>query len=222
MPERKEKLVLVDGLMVRDTIDDDFHVLHLHPTDKAYYYDHKLYIPRDEIWIDVRYKKEADFLTAVQFFIEDNEIPNHTPYSQVRQMMKEKFCKSGPVPEFEKSRKQVGTHEIVEVDGKTVREYIDPEFFAGGHPLVYNYIPTGEIWYDTFIDAKEIADVLLHEEVELGLMQTGKSYDVAHEYARVHERESRRKRGAIYLGDVNDPWHGLSLEEIINKYYVIG
>ena len=221
--DENTKIVSVDGYLIRNTMDDDFHVLHVHPTEKAFFADHKLYIPRDEVWVDFRYEKETDFLLSVQFFLERNEhgIPQHTPYLKLREIMKDKLCTKGPVPDFRLNEKTEGANKIVGVDGSIVRQFIDPEFFAGGHYLVYAYIPEGEIWYDVFIDEREVEAVTLHEKIEVGLMKEGKNYDVAHEYARAHEREKRREEGGTYPGDFNYPWHGQSLEAIIKNYYVV-
>ena len=109
------------------------------------------------------------------------------------------------------------------VGGGVSRGHLDPEFIFGGHDLVYpDYIPRGEIWLDDKTDPAELPYVLLHEMVERKLMEEGKPYHVAHEYATVADKEAKRKDAiAWYPGDPDYPWRGLLNEQIIKQHYVV-
>jgi hypothetical protein len=73
------------------------------------------------------------------------------------------------------------------------------------------------------MDPAEVQYMQLHEEYERNLMQGGKSYDVAHDFAIVADKELRRDNGdGAYPGDANYPWWGLSNEELAKEYYIDG
>ncbi|MFA6136391.1 MAG: hypothetical protein WC705_03505 [Candidatus Paceibacterota bacterium] len=210
------KVVYVDGFKIRNHIDDDFAIAHVF-FDELCYFPKKFYIPKDEIWIDYHYRNETEFLIKTQHYFSFSA----KSYLHIRNLMKKELCKKGPVPDFKLKIFRKDSKKIVYVDGKVLREYIDPEFVMGGHGLVYSYIPENEIWIDVKVDLKEVPYILLHERVEYDLMKKGKSYDVAHEYAVVADKEERRKRtGASYAGDYNYPWYGQSNKKIIKKITV--
>mgnify|MGYP001575064776 CR=1 FL=1 len=218
MELKKEKIKFVDGFKIRNTLDPDFCLLHGYSVDISKEKS-KYYIPQGEVWIDSRFKDEFDFLWAVYQFMTPDE--KHT-YREKRELVKQKLCLPGIPPEFVLKREKRKEFEIVYVDGKIVRQYIDPEFMFGAHSYVYSYIPENEIWLDIKTEDKEIPFILLHEEVERRLMkEEGKNYDIAHDYATTAEKEARRKIGNYYPGDDNYPWWALSNEEIIEREYIV-
>jgi len=187
------ELKYVDGYKIRQTLDADFNVIHFNNPDPTYY-DSKWYIPENEIWLDHQYKNEEEFLKRVLLSgLSDKE------------EIKKKFCKKGTPPDFIIKEEMQDGLKIQYVDGKIVREYIDPEFVFGGHEYVYSYVPKGIVWLDNHMDPQDIPHTLLHEVYERELMSKGKLYDVAHEYAIVREKESRREAGGSYIGDYNYP-----------------
>lgn len=210
-------LVYVDGFKIRNFIDDDFGVIHGHSEDICEFFP-KFYIPEGEIWLDWRYLDECDFLYKEMVFVPTTPAPSS---GEMRAAIKKELCLPGPVPEIAVKKEKEGSLTIVTVDGKNVRAYLDPEFILGGHEFVYDYIPKGEIWIDAKTDPAEIPYILLHETVERELMIKGKSYDMAHEYATIADKEERRaKAGAKYPGDIDYPWYGKENGEIISNITV--
>lgn len=197
MPE-SQKIIYVDGFAIRNTLDDDFGVLHIamrgvndaHP---------KFYIPVGEVWLDYRYRDEQDFILETDAFT----YPTATEtYEQRRALAKQKFCTPLVGDEHVIKSEEKDGLTIRYVDGAKVRKCLDPEFILGGHDLVYDYIPEKEIWLDNKMDPAELPYILLHEEVERRLMSEGKPYHIAHEYATVADKELRRQNGVgSYPGD---------------------
>jgi hypothetical protein len=82
--------------------------------------------------------------------------------------------------------------EVWIVDGKIVREAVDPEFLYGGNHERYPWIPTNEIWIDNAISCEEFHYTLEHELCERELMALhGWSYDAAHDSALMVEQQLR-------------------------------
>lgn len=187
------KIVYVDGHKIRQNLDTDFNILHFN-SKKASSLDSKWYIPEGEIWFDYNFKDEEEFLTSVE--MADIKDPNRKAYI-------DRFCKKEKAPDFVVKEEKIGEITVKYVNGKIVREYIDPQFVMGGHDLVYEYIPTNEVWIDNKLDPKDIPHILAHEIYERELMNQGKSYDIAHDYATAKEKESRRASGGFYPGDAN-------------------
>lgn len=214
------KIVYVDGFKIRNTLDDDFADFHFNIGFSRYV--SKYYIPKNEIWIDHIFKisEEVDFLFKIY---EENEryFKNNPTGLGYKDFLRKTLCSPGPAPSFKIKKEIVDGFDIVYVNGKTVRQYLDTQFVFGGHSLVYDYIPKNEIWLDTVTDSREIPYFLVHEKHERDLMEKGKSYDTAHRFASAADMEQRIKDGyGAYPGDVNYPWVGLSNEEIIKKYVV--
>jgi hypothetical protein len=215
----KSKIKLVDGFKIRNTLDDDFTVLHNFSTNIANFAP-KFYIPKEEWWLDHVFKNEIDFFIEVENLT--NELLKTMEFEEAREKIKEKVCIAKPISEVKKEElMKDGDYTVYLIDGNEIRKTFDPHFVFGGHDLVYNYIPLNEIWLEKNIDKEEIPYILLHEKIERDLMKQGKSYDVAHEYATIADKEMRRnKMGGSYPGDANYPWSELNNEEIIQKYYV--
>ncbi len=71
--------------------------------------------------------------------------------------------------------------DVYVVDGERVRDSAKTDFTEGGHDVVYNWIPTGEIWLEDLSEQDELPYILLHEFTERCLMQEGLTYDKAHD-----------------------------------------
>jgi len=186
------ELVYVDGYKIRQNLDPDFTIIHFRNPDPTVF-DSRWYIPEGEIWFDHFFKGEEDFLKEILLsgLTDREEIKKH-------------FCKKGKPGNFIVREEIKNSLKIQHVDGKTVREYIDPEFVFGGHDLVYSYVPEKTVWIDNRMDPRDIPHTLLHELTERKIMaDEKKSYDVAHDYATAAEKESRRLAGGAYIGDAN-------------------
>ncbi|MFY9458034.1 MAG: hypothetical protein WAP23_03910 [Candidatus Spechtbacterales bacterium] len=80
------------------------------------------------------------------------------------------------------------------VNGSFIRRKILSEFLFGGNDRVYNFIPEGEIWLDSAINAVELEYTTRHELTERKLIaEKGLSYDEAHKIASIEEQQSREK-----------------------------
>ena len=211
--------MLVDGYLIRNTIDTDFNIIHRHGTDIDCF-SPKFYIPEDEVWIDHRYADEADFLIAADRIVEKIHAGSRTEL--IRKLREMGILKQGPPPLFVGRKEIHGPLIICFVDGKIVREYIDSEFVLGGHDLVYQYIPKNEVWIDAKIEPREIPFIVAHEVEERTRMEKEHlSYGIAHEYATVIERALRRKHDNVdFPGEPGFPLSHLSPQEIIQRFYV--
>lgn len=73
------------------------------------------------------------------------------------------------------------------VDGDYIMEHIYPDFTQGGNGQVYGikakeegkpkFIPENEIWIDVNLDSREYPYIILHEYIEMKLMESGIPYD---------------------------------------------
>lgn len=87
-----------------------------------------------------------------------------------------------------------GKYKVVLVDGRVIRDKLDPDFAAGGNPGRYGYEPMDELWVDDCTAKGDVHPYVEHEAVESELMiRKGLSYDDAHERATVAERKMRKK-----------------------------
>ncbi|MGB9598840.1 MAG: hypothetical protein ACPLZH_03300, partial [Minisyncoccales bacterium] len=212
-----KKLIFVDGFKIRNFVDNDFGIIESH-SDSVSSFAPTFYIPKNEIWLDYRYQDESDFLLKILNFRAPKEIASEANW---REFLKRKFCSKKPPPAFKIKKEKKNNFSLIFVDGGVVRRYFDPEFILGGHDLVYSYIPQGEIWLDIKMDPLEIPFTLLHEKKERELMKKGKSYDIAHEFATIYDKEERRgKLGVSYPGDKNYIWYNKSNKEIRKELIV--
>lgn len=206
------RIAYVDGYKIRQTLDTDFGAIHSHSTNPTQY-SPKFYIPKGEVWIDHRFKKETEFLLK-----EDAWYRSITKnYHLARKNRMEKLRQTGEPPAFIKRKTRTQGLNIVYVDGAVIRQYLDFEFVCGGHDLVYDYIPAKTIWLDVTMDPRDLPPTLLHEMTERELMAKGMKYESAHEFATATERLMRRAHGGLYQGDPGYPL-GLTQERFIKKY----
>lgn len=86
------------------------------------------------------------------------------------------------------------------VNGKFVRDHFKIDFVEGGHDIVYDFVPGGEIWVESGLSESEIPVIILHEYVERQLMlKQDLPYHEAHSIAANVEFRWRHRLGR---GDV--------------------
>jgi hypothetical protein len=182
----------VDGYKIRQELDVDFNVIHFRHTNPAYFIS-KWYIPKGEIWLDHKFRSEEEFLIEMET----------TPMQDFsRRAYIDRFIRPGkPKNLVSHEDKQPNGLTVQYIDGSQVRRFIDPQFVMGGHDLVYDYVPRQTIWIEQVLDEHEWPHILKHEAYERSLMEQGKAYDIAHDYACAAEKESRRAVGGSYIGD---------------------
>jgi hypothetical protein len=108
---------------------------------------------------------------------------------------------------YKKLLKKYSVHgkKIYLVDGKSVRDLLDVDFFMGSHDLYSRYIPKGEVWIEKDLNPKEQKLIMLHELTERELMEKGMKYDEAHAVATATE----------YLFRKNPKFLGRKLSQIV-------
>ena len=182
----------VDGYKIRQELDVDFNIIHFRHTNPAFFIS-KWYIPVGEIWLDYKFRAEEEFLVKMET----------TPMQDFsRSAYVKKFISRGkPKKLVNHEEKQPDGLTVQRVVGAQVRRYIDPQFVIGGHDLVYDYVPRRTVWIEQTLDKRDWPHILKHEAYERSLMEQGKPYDIAHDYACAAERESRRAAGGGYIGD---------------------
>jgi hypothetical protein len=183
------KIKLVDGFKVRNTEDIDFSVI----GDNSVY----PFIKPGEIWFDKSFIKEKDFF--MELFKKRKILTEKYGYEKAKEMLRPKSKDLSGLRI--KLIEEKGNTKIYLVDGAKVRQNLDPSFCFGGHWLVYNYVPKGEVWMDNATQEAEIKYIMVHELYELQLMSQGKDYNNAHDFANAAEKEARRKDGAKYKRD---------------------
>jgi hypothetical protein len=191
-PFRRRNRFLFRGRWWKIVYFDGYALRHMQPDIDImlWHGDGNEFVPPGQLWIDRRYRAETKFQLEV-FQIEkmkkwtkkgDND--RYPPYKALRDYLKEKLCKAGPVPDFVEREEWNAEHQvnIVYVRGDIVRKHLDPHFVFGGHDLVYpSYITTPKtIWVDVCQDPREIKYTLLHETHERKLMARGWRYGPAH------------------------------------------
>ena len=77
--------------------------------------------------------------------------------------------------------------DIYLVDGDYIMEHVYPDFTQGGNGQIYGvkakeedkpkFIPENEIWVDINLDSREYPFIILHEYIEMKLMESGLRYD---------------------------------------------
>lgn len=100
---------------------------------------------------------------------------------------------------------QVPGYTVWLVDGGVLRDEVDIDFTNGGNPEVYGYVPSGELWVEDYKGsrrAKDITCTLLHELVEVTLMQQGQTYEDAHEAATAVEDQYRTRTWDVNEGGI--------------------
>lgn len=210
--------MLVDGSLIRDTLDTDFNIAHRSGMELRSFAP-KFYIPNNEVWVDWPYADEVDYLLVADRVTD--KINAESRAALLEELKRIGFLPEGPPPPFIRRREARGPLTICTVDGSVVRRHIDPDFVLGGHDLVYNYIPKNEVWIDGKMILREQPIILAHELEERKRMgEDGLIYEVAHEFATALERVLRRKNGGSYPGEWNYHFDELTSPEIIHRFYI--
>ncbi|MEI6296179.1 MAG: hypothetical protein WCO84_00855 [bacterium] len=198
---------LVNGKSIRDNLDIEFTNY-----GQKFFYS---YIPENEFWIDTEASQDERKYFVDRMLIEKKLIDNGCDTQTIKAISKNK--ESSERYKHEKHKKsqnksnQVFTEKIKIkllgittnnlyiwlIKGKEVRTLFDVNFTEGGHDLVYNYVPTNEIWIDDDLVENERAFVILHELYERELMSKGDNYNIAHEKASSIEWESRHNTAKL-------------------------
>jgi len=76
------------------------------------------------------------------------------------------------------------------VDGREVRDR-NVDFVMGGHHLIFNFIPHGEVWIENTFSKYDQHLTEVHEQVEYFCMKDDWSYENAHEFANRFEHKLR-------------------------------
>lgn len=185
-----KRIRYVDGFAIRN-LYPDLDVIETYSTCGDWTCDPPTpFVPKDEIWIDRRFRKETRFLLKVH---RAAQAKRSWSESQVRAWLKETFTKKGLPPPFVCRSEKRGGITVRYVRGEIVRQYFDPWFIFGGHDLVYDYVPEKEIWIDVRQDPREVPYTLFHEFHERKLMTRGMSYAKAHKKTTEVERAKRRR-----------------------------
>ena len=209
----KFRVWLVDGNLVRKEIDENFTSFDQH--------QRFAFIPPDEIWID-----ELTKPIEWPFFIERARMENRLmgtglDYQQasakaqvIERRERERarvqhthiklpLAQEEILKRVHKGLLQTFSNEQVKVwlvDGKAVRDFLLVDYAEGGHDLVYDLVPKGEIWLEDTMEPQERHLVLLHDLHERALMRGGKHYQHSHlgativeDYCRDHPAEIEAK-----------------------------
>lgn len=186
------KIRLIDGFKIKNTLDPDFAVIE----DNA----SKSYVPKNELWLEKSYAKEKD--PIIKNHLGDRRLKSRLGQKKfnlfLKKRMREAIKRTTPEEiakmKLENLGKEYGM-KIFLVDGKAVREKLDPDFVLGGHWLVYPYVPKNEIWIDNVQDKRDAIFTFIHEVREAMLMKEGMRYDNAHDWALAAEKTARRDAG---------------------------
>lgn len=171
---------------MRNTIDPDFGG---HMTS-----NYAPYIPKGEVWIEDYLKPEINlFLKIVK--AEEKFFKQKKTFDKLYDFLMSEAKKNGSPPDFYLNTVKLGKLTISDVDGRIIRQYLDPYFFSGGHDLVYDYIPKNEVWVDGRNYKEDREFVLAHELFERKLMAKGRDYHSAHDFAIAEEKHQRRLKG---------------------------
>jgi hypothetical protein len=216
----------VDGGWIRKHMDPTFsNVGH------SYLYPH---VPQGELWLDWTTAPEREwpfFIHRMMFEIELMKsglpYPEASKLSAAEEQKERAFRKQLPAMtradyaavDPRQERIGVATIEgfrvkVFLVDGETVRDVLDTDYFSGGHGLINTYMPEDEIWIESFLDANERLFTLYHEVRENRAMRVGgKTYEQAHVEAALAETAYRNHpenlwqviRSLGYVGGLGKP-----------------
>lgn len=196
---------LVDGNSLRTKLDEEF-------TNFGHHWL-KDYIPEDEFWIDreaapneydffvAHLQKEAELMKGGKSYNEAITEADKVEAVMRRQQgdVKKLIDQHRGVLDTKLAHKRLWKKlengiEVWIINGRLIRS-IYTDFTAGGHPHVYEWVPSAngsgadEIWIDDDIMPEERGFVLLHELHEYNLMEKGWPYSKAHnDSSRVESR----------------------------------
>jgi hypothetical protein len=180
----------VNGPIIRKNVDPEF-------TNFGQHWRFK-FIPENELWIDDGDSNEINFFIT-HLLIERKFMSQGLSYEEALELadraeradrFKSKKFKKAP-KDYSKQVKKIKVKKIAAfedvdvwvVDGELVRDLFYIDFTEGGHDLVYNFIPEGEVWIDDDVVKGERLYIMLHELIERRLMEKEKNYQDAHNKA---------------------------------------
>jgi hypothetical protein len=193
---------IVDGKFIRDKINEEFTNFGLNSRFK--------FIPKNELWIDKEYGNGDEIKYYLKNLLTETELikngKNYGPALDIADKIeknerckhetlmknhcdKKTIIKKLRLERLEKYSKKIN---VWIVNGRLVRDYFFIDFTEGGHDLVYDFIPKGEVWIDDDLRKSERVFVLLHEIHERNLMKKGVNYDHAHKSASMIEHHCRK------------------------------
>jgi hypothetical protein len=197
----------VDGHAIRNRLDVEF-------TNGAHHFMAP-YIPEDEIWLDREASPAGDEwkLWAAYQRVHRRRMMAGSSYLAALERAERAERKLRAAPRVkhgeiqERARRRVigkaGGRKVVLVRGRVVRDLAYVHFTMGGHIRRYRWIPADEIWIDDAVAPAERPAVVLHEQVEVDLMEDhGLDYHAAHAKASAAEASFRRRQlGSGFLAE---------------------
>jgi len=196
----KIEIWLVDGDRVRASLDPNF-------TNFGHHYTFD-FIPVGQWWLDREHSPDETsfYLThlSVEYSAMQSGVDRITALAQADKAERSERSKSDKyrsntdtITDTSKVKKQLlakfDSVIVWLVDGELVRDFYDTDFTEGGHGLIYDWIPSDEIWIDDDLEPSERSYTLAHEMTERSLMkQSNMSYDDAHKCALNIESLLRR------------------------------
>jgi hypothetical protein len=196
----------VDGLWVRHHIEPDFNNFGSWPRFDT--------IPEDEFWIDQEVhpdEREFYFLNLLAeraAILNGSALPDAKEVGNAAEQRARRKLEPQRPPDAANQVKITPLQKFPNgvtvwlVDGELVRSWFFINYTEGGHDLVYDWIPPGEIWIDDDVLHEERPLVLTHEFVERSLMeQEGLDYEHAHQLAlKVEQRHYLKTHRAGFRG----------------------
>ncbi|MDR3668080.1 MAG: hypothetical protein P4L35_14660 [Ignavibacteriaceae bacterium] len=207
---------IVDGIYVRDHIDEEF-------SNYGQHYNFK-FIPKEEFWLDNEAKPDEQKFFIDHLLIEHRLMSKGVAYNTALEIADKKELserrKSGDVKKLinkdglpDASKVHIRLWKKLEtpvsvwiVDGRLVRSVFDVDYTEGGHDYVYEFVPQNEVWIDNDLEESERPFVLLHELHERNLMAKGWDYDRAHEDSSKIEYHCRMNPNELHIALGNEGW----------------
>jgi hypothetical protein len=177
----------VDGFYIRENVDEEF-------TNFGQHYRFG-FIPENEFWIDREADPDEQRFFIDHLLIEHRLMKKGDTYVKALETAdrreRSERKKTGDIPKRTTGKfnpelmhlhliAETNDAKIWQVNGRLVRSLFDIDFTEGGHDIVYEFVPKGEVWIDNDVEPEEIPYVLLHELHERSLMKEGMTYDEAH------------------------------------------
>lgn len=208
---------VVDGSYIRGHTDEEF-------TNFGQHYRYH-YIPLNELWIDQENGANEQVFFIDHLLTEHRLMAKGIPYEkalpEADQAERRERRRAGDVGRLthrgHKLPDGIEVHKrlwkVLEngvsvwiVDGRLVRSVFDIDFTAGGHDLVYEFVPQNEVWIDDAIVETERPYVLLHELHERNLMATGLHYNEAHAESSRLEYRLRHHPDELHSALATEGW----------------
>jgi hypothetical protein len=207
---------LVDGAYLRTHVDIEFDNYGQHSDFK--------FIPRNELWLDRETRPDEQRFFIERMLVERRLLRRGTSPERANEkaMQAEKALrrKAGDLKRMQRGRKSPNPRRVHErlwkrlkpglqvwvVNSRLVRSAFDLDFVAGGHDLVYDYVPAKEVWIDNDTTEAERPFILLHELHERRRMAKGWTYERAHASANRIELRCRRRPATLKRALAREGW----------------